>query len=258
MKVSKIIIYDEPSVPEIQIDKLQEFLEDTVQIKTENRKNIQKNSSIDYAEKLATCRVLNPYKPFFIHNPTKEEINFERKNFEDTNATKNIVMYDGFELQKVFSQMIPESESNSDIFHIIFTNKLVCTFDTNDYRYHGRAVIASNPSIISTTGIIEAPAKPKQYYFELISNIQRGLNLEAIKQKYKGQYLEYHDKLLSKVVRGYVFQALFYYCTGEPFCDDINCMLFNAHWQKDLLHSQVENGRLCDKHHIVLKKIIED
>ena len=60
------------------------------------------------------------------------------------------------------------------IFILFFTNKLICTYDYNDYRYHGRAIICANPSIISTTGIIEAPAKPKEYYIELISNISQG------------------------------------------------------------------------------------
>lgn len=255
MKVSKIILYDEPSVVQIQINDLKEFLEKTLKIKTEIRNNIFNISSFDYAEKVASCRVLNPYKPFSVHMPTLEEINFEKKNFENTNTTENIVMYDGFELQKLFLQMIPEKEQTSDIFHIIFTNKLTCTFDDNDYRYHGRALIASNPSIISTTGIIEAPAKPREYYVELISNIQRGLNLDAIKQKYKGQYLEYHDDLLGRVVCGYALQALFYYYTGEPFCEDKNCMLFNAHWQKDLLYSQITSGKLCNKHQSILNSI---
>jgi len=65
-------------------------------------------------------------------------------------------------------------------------------------------------------------------------------------------YLEYHDVKLSQVVEGYLLQAIFYYLTGDPFCDKRECRLFNAHWQKDLLYSQLEIAKLCDKHQEIL------
>ncbi len=167
-------------------------------------------------------------------------------------------MYDGFELQKIVSKLISEKEGSLDNFHVIFTNRLTCTYDFNDYRYHGRAVICSNPSIISTTGIIEAPAKPRQYYMELISNMAQGLNVDSLKKKYQGSYLEYHDERISTVIEGYIMQTLFYYLTGEAFCEQENCRLFNPHWQKDLIRSQIEIGKLCEKHQKTLEKLVFD
>ncbi|NIU02157.1 MAG: hypothetical protein GWN01_15005, partial [Nitrosopumilaceae archaeon] len=137
MKISKIILYDEPSVPEIQVTKLQEYLKENFPVKIEVRKSIIQNNtsaSLDHIEKIASCRILNPYVPSQVRKPTIEEINFEKENFDDTGATENIVMYDGFDLQKTFLEMIPEDERSSDFFHLIFTNKLTCTYDTNDYR----------------------------------------------------------------------------------------------------------------------------
>ena len=58
--------------------------------------------------------------------------------------------------------MINENESNTDHVHIVFEDRLICTFSEEDWRYHARTIIAGNPSIISTTGIVEAPAKPKK------------------------------------------------------------------------------------------------
>ncbi|MEJ2261408.1 MAG: hypothetical protein P8X83_07110 [Nitrosopumilaceae archaeon] len=169
------------------------------------------------------------------HVPTNEEITFEKSNIENTSITENIIMYDGFQLQKVFADF---------------------TYDYNDYRYHGRALIGANPSIISTTGIIEAPAKPKGYYYELMTNFTRGVNVDFVKEKFKGSYLEYHDSRLSKIIEGYLLQSIFYYETGEPFCDNKDCKLLNAHWQKDLIYSQLESGKLCEKHLLVLEKMI--
>jgi len=256
MKISHMILYNEPTVPQIQIEKIKKFLEQ-FPVTIEIRDNILRYSLPDTSRKIAECKIYFLKKDFEKHTPTEEEVQFEKLNIQDTSATENIIMYDGFHLQKIFSELIPEHEKTKEFFHICFTNKLTCTFDYNDYRYHGRALIGANPSIISTTGIIEAPAKPRDYYIDLMTHFLRGVNVESIKQKYRGTYLEYNDKRLSNVIEGYILQAVFYYETGEPFCSNSDCRLFNAHWQKDLLHSQLEVGKLCQDHQIKLKKIIE-
>ncbi len=255
MKIKTIFLYDEPSVPQIKIYKLLKFLKEIFPIKIETRKNILQYSKPNTPQKIASTRIFNPRKPFQKHIPTQEEITFEEQNIEDTTKTENIIMYDGFELQNVLTELIPSYELNMGYFHVFFTNKLTCTYDYNDYRYHGRALIGANPAIISTTGIIEAPAKPREYYLDLISNYQHGLNVNSIKEKYKGEYLEYNDPRMSKVIEGYLLQAIFYYETGEEFCSNNNCRLFNSHWQKDLLQSQIEISNLCEKHQKKLREL---
>ncbi len=255
MKISKIFLYDEPAVPEIKIDDLARFLEETLRVTVEVRKNFFTyfNSDKNTAYNLASSRVFNPYVPFEKHIPTKEEINFE-ESFVN-NSSSNIVLYDGFELQRIAQCMIPNEELSSEILHLVFTTRLGCTYDYDDYRYHGRVVICSNPSIISTTGIIEAPAKPREYYISMHHTILQGLNLDALKEQFRGRFLEYHDKNLGQVVRGYALQAVFYHVTAEPFCDSRECVLYNAHWQEDLIHAQIQSGQLCIYHKKILESI---
>ena len=255
MKISKIFLYDEPSVPELKLDDLCKFVQNTFSVSVEKRKNIFSLANEQIANKLASCRIFNTKKPFEIHSPTKEEIEFELASFYDSRKTENIVMYDGFEFQRIVSELVSDYEATLDKLHIVFTNKLTCTYDDSDYRYHGRAVICSNPAIISTTGIIESPAKPRGYYLELISNVVQGVNVETMKKKYQGTYLEYNDKRFSTISEGYLLQAIFYYLTGEAFCDSRECRLNNAHWQSDLLYSQLEVGRLCEKHQKALEQL---
>ncbi|MBM2818737.1 MAG: hypothetical protein HW410_419 [Nitrosarchaeum sp.] len=231
LKTSKIFLYDEPTVSQIQLERLATFLKEIFLIQVETRESISKLSKEDTAEKIAACRILNPIKPYERHKPTIDEIRFEES-------------------------LIPKEETSIDLLHIFFTNKLTCTYDYEDFRYHGRALIGANPSIISITGIIEAPAKPREYYIELISHAAQNANIESIKQKYRGDFLEYNDSRLSKIIEGYLLQEIFYFETGEPFCDKKECRLYNAHWQKDLLYSQLESGKLCDKHQQVLKKLV--
>ncbi|MFP6577631.1 MAG: DUF6775 family putative metallopeptidase [Candidatus Nitrosopelagicus sp.] len=56
----------------------------------------------------------------------------------------------------------------------------------------------------------------------------------------------------AKIAEGYLLQAIFYYMTGDTFCDSLDCRLNNAHWQKDLLYSQLKIGKLCNKHQALL------
>ena len=243
MKISKIILHDEPTVPEIQIEKIKQFITETFRIKVEIEGNFFKSLEDKTFEQIASRRIFDLKKQFKEHIPTQEEIQVEKEN-QDTSEQDIMTLYDGFELQSIIAENIPIA---NDTLHIIFTNKLTATFDNDDFRYHARALISSNPTIISTTGIIEAPAKPKRYYLDLMTNFSEG-KVEGIKEKYKGEFLEYHDSRLSDIAEGYVLQSIMYYATGDAFCENKECRLFNAHWQKDLLYSQIENKKLCDKH----------
>lgn len=256
MRIDKIFLYDEPSVPEIKLDKLSDFLEEVFCVKVVKRDSIFRNATSHTAEEIAASRIFNFRAQFEPHTPTPEEIRFEQESFEDSSKIENIVPYDGLEFQNAVAGIIPEEEATLHNLHIAFTNRLTCTFDDGDYRYHGRALIGTNPSVISTTGIVEAPAKPRQYYLDLMANYSQGLNVDSIKDKYRGQYLEYHDQRLDKIVQGYCMQAVFYHITGQPFCDLLDCRLHNAHWQRDLLYSQIEVGRICEWHSTILSEWI--
>ena len=263
MNFKKIILYKEPAITEIDIEQLTIFLEKSFPIKVEIKENIFKEISLENIKKISNIRIKDITNPFLEHVSSGEEIDFEKRLCEDTSlmdsTTKvedaqeisQVFMYDGFELQKILRYLNEDNET----LHVILTNRLTCTFDENDKRYHARAVICANPSIISTTGIIEAPAKPKEYYFEVMKLKSQGLNIKSAKEKYKGKFLEYNDKRLTKILEGYLLQVIFYNITGESFCEDIECRLNNAHWQKDLLFSQLEITKLCKKHNEILTNL---
>ena len=253
MKISKIILYNEPSVPEINIKRAKKFLLEAFGIDIQIKENIFQNLNEKTCEKIASTRIFNLKKSYEKHTPSIKEISIELEN-KDMSNKQEMTLYDGIELNKIVTELIPIAENTVNTLHIIFTNKLTCTFDENDLRYHARAWVGSNPIIISTTGIIEAPAKPKQFYMDLMTNFSEEA-VEEIKKKYKGEFLEYNDVKLPEVVEGYILQSIFYYETGDVFCDNKNCRLFNAHWQKDLFISQIENKKMCEKHEKILAKM---
>ena len=263
MNFKKIILYKEPAITEINIEQLTIFLEKNFPIKVEIKENIFKEISLENIKKISNIRIKDITNPFLEHVSSGEEIDFEKRLCEDTSLMDSttrvedaqeisqVFMYDGFELQKILRYLNEDNET----LHVILTNRLTCTFDEKDKRYHARAVICANPSIISTTGIIEAPAKPKEYYFEVMKLKSQGVDIKSAKEKYKGKFLEYNDKRLTRILEGYLLQVIFYNITGESFCKDIECRLNNAHWQKDLLFSQLEITKLCKKHNEILTNL---
>ena len=263
MNFKKIILYKEPSISEIKIEQLIRFLEENFSIEIQIKDNIFKEFNSEEIKRLSSIRVKDVKKPFQVYESSDNEIEFEKKlcgdsslmntttKVEDANEISDVFMYDGFELQKILRHLNDDYET----LHIIITNRLTCTFDERDGRYHARAVICANPAIISTTGIIEAPAKPREYYFEVMALKTQGFGIESIKEKYKGKFLEYNDKRLTKIIEGYILQVIFYNITGESFCEDVQCRLNNAHWQKDLLFSQIEISELCKKHREILANL---
>ena len=253
MKISKIVLYNEPTVPEIQLERLGKFLTETFPVEIEIRESFFQYLSDGIFEKIANTRIFDLKKPFEKYNPSNEDIQIEKEN-RDMSQKEEITLYDGFEFQKIITEFIPINENKMDVLNIIFTNKLTCTFDESDFRYHARALVGSNPVIISTTGMIEAPAKPKQYYLDLMTDFSQE-RVENIKRKYKGEFLEYHDSRISEITEGYLLQAIVYYETGDAFCEHNECRLYNAHWQKDLFFSQLDNKEFCKKHQEILKRL---
>ena len=73
MKICKIVLYDEPTVPEINIEKTKKFLVETFGIQIEIRENIFKNLDKKICEKIASCRITKLKKSFEKHSISKEE-----------------------------------------------------------------------------------------------------------------------------------------------------------------------------------------
>ncbi len=178
-------------------------------------------------EEIASTRIADVKSRVF-RSPLPVEIDIEKKIL----AGKNIrgIIYDGWKL----SRMMYLPEKNSKYHMIAVTPRLMGTLEKGDARYHIRAVLNSIPSIISTDGIVEGPARPRSYY---IGN----------EGPCDVNYMRYGDERMSKAIISYALQTVMWRITGVPFCSRRGCPLYNSHWQEELIDSQVE-GRLCEEH----------
>ena len=202
------------------------------------------------AREITLCRAHNSSKEVEAFLPFPLEIEYEKERLAGHKKLKGIV-YDGFMLQKLAGERIAPAEQNLSFCHIIITDQLIATFDRNDKRYHLRVGVYGFPNIISTQGLIEALAKPKEYYFKK----QLGVDLVTLQQEFKKDIIDHGDSRITELLKGYCVQALFNHIAGGLFCQDRNCRLFNAHWQKDAIRAQVESDyEFCPRHSRIINQ----
>jgi hypothetical protein len=218
----------------------------------------QREKVIDeLARKLAAIRVRDPEKESSFAEPAYGEIQYEKRRITNTNLQARGVLYDGFELARILGRLIPKEERTPYHVHIVLTNQLFGTWG-DDLRYHYRVSVYSILSLISTTGIVEAPAKPREFHLEKQQLTAMGLKdgaIEALKQRYAGEFIDYDDDRMTEIVVGYALQAVLYAATGNPFCSDPNCRFYDAHHQTDLIRAQLQGDKFCENHTALLERL---
>ncbi len=257
-RLHKILLHDEGASQALDIEEVAGYLRRKLtKLEVEVRGNPFLpfgDRALDYARKVACIKIQDPAKMLSGHEPLYGEIEHERRRILGKTRACG-VLYDGLALQRIFCELISREERSLEFVHIFFTNRLFATWEENDRRYHARVSIYGVPSIISTTGVVEAPAKPREYY--LLKQQYRILGRDPLelKTEFIGRFIDYDDKRLTEVLKGYAIQAVIYALTGEPFCKDKGCRLYNAHWQEELMSAQLESEyEFCPQH----KRIMEE
>ncbi len=215
-------------------------------LSSERRGEVIKNLAMRFAQ----GKVRNPTLRERNEGPLLGEVEYERRRLCNPEKNSFGILYDAFSLYEIYLSLIPEEESTH--IHLIFTDQLLGTWDEGNRRYHARVGIYSFPSILSVTGVIEAPAKPREFYIKR----ELGLDFLRLKEEFKGRFIDYDDPRLTEVMKGYTMQALFFHLIGDPFCEDKNCRLYNAHWQEEVIQAQLKKDyEFCKRHKRILTQI---
>jgi len=215
-----------------------------------------------FAERLTEIRIKNWRKKGVLNpNLSSEEVCEELRIMNSDKPLDLETAYEGFEFSHLLKKHV-----ESDL-HIVFTSRLLLSWSD---RYHGRTIVINPPvAVVSTTGIVEAPAKPREYYSRLMSYLRTSqLDLPVplpsieeftrdLKREFKGAFIDYNDERLTEVAKGFAMQCIVYALTGEAFCNDPDCRLYNAHTQQELLRSQLSTKEFCDEHKEMLNYIRE-
>jgi hypothetical protein len=263
-------LYDDPFTPTFRLDDIVIYLRaklPTVPFVPHGELVREKLAGLAESEREATLqrlavgfaktRVHDPHQPVTDREPLYGEIAYERRRLTTRGEAKGVI-YDGFAVQSLLATLFDRTELNRHRLPLIFTNQLLATFDESDRRYHLRTVILGYPAIVSTTGLVEAPAKPREFYLAREQLRAIGLNAvsPALAAELRDRCLLPNDERLTEVAKGYALQALFYALFGEAFCDDKDCRLYNAHWQEEMLHAQLDGAYdLCPRHEAMLQNL---
>jgi len=202
--------------------------------------------------------IKTPLNIYNLENNHSSYRNERRKTMELKVAPihfNNQWLYDGFIVQKILYKLLTkiicqenfDQELTLSTLYIIITDKLLCTFDETDWRYHARSLICGNPTLISTSGIVEGLAKPRDYYYRLYF-VRDTSDLEELNKEYSNQYVTYDDSRINDLIEGLILQSLFYFInSGNPFCNDRNCRFFNSHYHEDAIRINLEK-KICKNH----------
>lgn len=253
---SAIDLYQEGDLGNLDLTQIGEYLEEKIHIPFWIRGNLYKRFSKkrigEVSKEFARIKVRDPDKRFVLGAPLQAEVDYEKRRISDPHWKIFGILYEGAFYQEMISNLI--FKKGTDFKHCVvhFTNQLFGTWDKDDTRYHARVSLYGFPSLISITGLVEAPAKPKEFYLKK----QMGTPVEWLKEEYQGRFLAHGDSRMTEVLKGYAIQALLFHITRDPFCDDRDCRFFNSHWQEEVLYSQM-NGKyeFCPEHEKILKKL---
>jgi len=249
LNISEIADYVQQAVPGASVRLQEEFL----QYHIINKHGESLGRDIEaLARDFAGIKIIDPQQRKRLTVPLPGEVGYEKRRLINRNNQPAGILYDGERMLELFNQALPKDGRGSRILHLVVTNQLFGTWSPDDLRFHARTSIYGIPCVISTAGLVEAPAKSRQYYFTR----QLGVSPDALEQRFQGQFLVYDEPRITSVIKGYIMQALLYHLTGEPFCDDPNCRLFNAHWQHELIHAQLESPyEFCPDHQSFLDRL---
>ena len=168
---------------------------------------IDLRSSLDYFSKSS---IADDFGRKLVTQSPRDVVQQTELRNSSSEVEKTIIFIDGFYLQRIYTNIIDKDEIHLEHVHIIFEDKLVCTFDENDRRFHARPIICGSPTIISIPSIVEGPARPKAYYFKQMLKDLLSKNSKEIDNEFANRYVSYGDPRLPQVATGYAFQAVFF------------------------------------------------
>lgn len=202
----------------------------------------------DLPEDLAAARVLDPYERE-AGNTMLGVVRYEERALEDPDRAGG-VLYDGLDVQRALNARLPEAAARETL-HVALLDRTLGTWGDHDGRWHKRVNVLGQPALVSVPGLYEAPAKPEAYYraqqrHALVSGGPPPR--EVLENRIEGDFLVERDPRTTEAMKGYVLQAIDFWTTGEAFCDEASCRLFNAHRQPEVIEAQLREPEFCDVH----------
>jgi hypothetical protein len=160
-------------------------------------------------------------------------------------------VYRGQALQAILGLMVNAEESGLSQLHLVLTSMVFGDWDDASRQFRIRVACLGQPSLISTMGLIEGPARPRD--FEVLRTqmavMGMGEDIADLAEAFEPRALGYGDRRINECLKGYALMAVMYRAYGEGPCANPACRLHDAATQEELLACQCsEDAALCDRH----------
>ncbi len=247
--VDQVTLYRAPTT-EADADSIADWLDERIDASVTIRDRFcSRYTDENLAEEFAKARVISPYDRE-TGNTMVGIVRYEERALDSPERAGGVI-YDGLQVQEMLGERIPETERSLDHLHIILTSRVLGTWGDHDGRWHKRVNVLGQPALISVPGLYEAPAKPEAYYKEKQKHAMLSGDApprEVLEQQVEGDFLVENDPRTTDALKGYVLQAVHYLQTGESFCEEESCRLFNPHRQPGVIEAQLREPEFCDQH----------
>lgn len=243
----RVLLHAAPTT-EADVEEVADWLRERIDADVNVRPRFLDVYNDSLAERFASARVLSPYRP-----ETGSEmlgvLRYEERALEHPERAGG-VLYDGYRVQRAFHERLGAEDEDGDVLHVVFLDRVLATWG-EDGRWHKRVAVHGEPALVSVPGLYEAPAKPRSYYKEkqkhaLVSG--DAPPREVLENEVEGEFLVENDPRTTEALKGYALQAVNYHLTGEAFCKNEECRLYDAHTQEDLVEAQLREPEFCRQH----------
>ena len=225
------------------------WLRDRIGVEVEVRNRfLDRYRDEDLAREFAETRVLSPYERE-TGNTMLGIVRYEERALDRPERAGGVI-YDGFAVQKLLERRLPDEERALDRLHVALLDRVLGTWGA-DGRWHKRVNVLGPLALVSVPGLYEAPAKPETYYREKQKHALLSGDTpprEVLEEEVEGTFLVEDDPRTTEALKGYALQAVHYLETGEAFCEEERCRLFNAHRQDALVEAQLREPEFCPIH----------
>jgi len=194
-------------------------------------------------------------------DPAPVEIAAERRVLETPGKASVGILYDGAVVQWLMVELMEAGAPDGDL-HLILTGRLLGTFVPADHRWHAHTVLLGEPALISTSGLVQAPARPREFYQGQALATNRLMPREVVdaelQRRLADRMLLPNDPRFAPAAVGCALQAVAFHATGEIFCAEPTCRLYNARRQEELIRSQCsDEAHLCAGHEALFRTMRE-
>ena len=200
----------------------------------------------DIAAAFAEARVLSPYDRE-TGNTMTGILRYEERALANPERAGGVI-YDGLAVQDALRRRL---DTPLDHLQLPLFDRVVGTWGDHDGRWHKRVAVLGQPGLVSVPGLYEAPAKPDAYYQAKQSHALLSGDpppREVLEEEVEGEFLVADDPRTTDALKGYALAAYHYLATGEAFCEDPDCRLYDAHRQPALLDAQLGEPEFCPSH----------